>query len=102
MIKGLDDDEVEFLDMVDRKKLEQEKRLQNEEAKELLQFRMKAAALKEQKKVEEETNSKFSSLNESFTSGYIYTNGSFRSLVLRLTFHYCQFIVTALRHITRF
>jgi len=69
MIKGLDDDEVEFLDLVDRTKLEQEKRLQNEEAKELHQFRMKAAALKEQKKIEEESNPKFSSLNESFSSG---------------------------------
>lgn len=69
MIKGLDDDEIEFLDLVDQKKLEQEKRLKSEEAKELHQFRLKAAALKEQKKIEGESNSKFSSLSESFSSG---------------------------------
>lgn len=73
MIKGLDDDEIEFLDMVDRKKMEQEKRLQNEEAKELQQFRKKAAALKEQKRSDEDSDSKFSSLNESFSSGYLLT-----------------------------
>ena len=69
MIKGLDDDEIEFLDMVDRAKVEQEKRLQSEEAKELEQFRKKAAALKEQKKSEDKSNPKFSSLSESFSSG---------------------------------
>ncbi len=72
MIKGLDDDEIEFLDMVDRQKMEYEKRLQDEEAKELQQFRNKKAALKEQtaaKKIEEEITPMISTLNETFSPG---------------------------------
>lgn len=73
MIRGLDDDEIEFLDMVDRTKMEQEKRLQNEEAKELEQFRSKVAALKEKsltKKIEEDdVSSVISSITESPSSG---------------------------------
>lgn len=72
MIKGLDDDEIEFLDMVDRTKMEEEKRLMKEEAKELQEFRNKVAALKEQsltKKIEEEVTPIISSINDTLSSG---------------------------------
>ncbi|XP_065222872.1 PSME3-interacting protein isoform X2 [Planococcus citri] len=72
MIKGLDDDEIEFLDMVDRTKMEEEKRLMKEEAKELQEYRNKVAALKEQslaQKIDEEVTPVISSLNDTLTSG---------------------------------
>lgn len=42
MIRGLDDDEVEFLDMVDKNRLEAEKRAKLEDFKVLQEFREKA------------------------------------------------------------
>lgn len=48
MIKGLDDDEVEFLDLVDRSKLEEERKKSIEEAREMADFRNKVATLQEQ------------------------------------------------------
>lgn len=48
MIKGLDDDEVEFLDLVDKSKFEEEKRKYLEESKALNEFRMKRACLEEE------------------------------------------------------
>lgn len=47
MIKGLDDDEVEFLDLVDRTKLEEERRKCAEEAREIKDFRDAVATLQE-------------------------------------------------------
>lgn len=47
MIKGLDDDEVEFLDLVDRSKLEEERRKCAEEAREIKDFRDAVATLQE-------------------------------------------------------
>ncbi|PNF36981.1 hypothetical protein B7P43_G08099 [Cryptotermes secundus] len=47
MIKGLDDDEVEFLDLVDRSKLEEERRKCAEEAREMKDFRDAVATLQE-------------------------------------------------------
>ncbi|XP_066998598.2 PSME3-interacting protein isoform X1 [Anabrus simplex] len=55
MIKGLDDDEVEFLDLVDRSKLEEEKRKSDEEAREIKDFRNAVASLQE-KSLEERIN----------------------------------------------
>ncbi|XP_057333814.1 PSME3-interacting protein isoform X2 [Microplitis mediator] len=52
MIKGLDDDEVEFLDLVDRKKLEEERKKNEEEAQELRDFKARVASL--QDKMQEE------------------------------------------------
>ncbi|KAG8038101.1 hypothetical protein G9C98_006426 [Cotesia typhae] len=52
MIKGLDDDEVEFLDLVDRKKLEEERKKKEEEAQELRNFKKAVASL--QDKMQEE------------------------------------------------
>ncbi|XP_020278062.1 protein FAM192A isoform X2 [Pseudomyrmex gracilis] len=49
MIKGLDDDEVEFLDLVDRTKLEEERKKNLEEEKEMRDYKAKVASLKEQK-----------------------------------------------------
>ncbi|XP_055531953.1 PSME3-interacting protein [Wyeomyia smithii] len=49
MIKTLDDDEVEFLDMVDKNKLNAERQAQIEEAKEMSEFRQKVASLHEQR-----------------------------------------------------
>ncbi|KAL1138232.1 hypothetical protein AAG570_009921 [Ranatra chinensis] len=47
MIKGLDDDEVEFLDLVDRSKLEEERKKTVEEEREMADFRNKVASLQE-------------------------------------------------------
>lgn len=74
MIKGLDDDEIEFLDLVDRTKMEAEKRLMNEEAKELQLFRSRKAALKEQtmaQKIEDEVAPAISTINEAISSGLV-------------------------------
>lgn len=48
MIKGLDDDEIEFLDLVDRSKLEEERKKCAEEAREMADFRNKVKTLQEQ------------------------------------------------------
>lgn len=74
MIKGLDDDEIEFLDMVDRTKMAEEKRLMKEEAKELQEYRNKVAALKEQsltQKIDEEVTPVISSLNDTLSSALV-------------------------------
>lgn len=47
MIKGLDDDEVEFLDLVDRTKLEEERKKNLEEQKEMRDFKAAVASLQE-------------------------------------------------------
>ncbi|XP_003700761.1 PSME3-interacting protein isoform X2 [Megachile rotundata] len=47
MIKGLDDDEVEFLDLVDRTKLEEERKKHLEEEKEMRDFKAAVASLQE-------------------------------------------------------
>lgn len=47
LIRGLDDDEINFLDIVDRAKLDAEKRQQLQEDNELLEFRERVATLQE-------------------------------------------------------
>lgn len=47
MIKGLDDDEVEFLDLIDRTKMEEERKKNLEEEKEVQEFKAKVATLQE-------------------------------------------------------
>lgn len=47
MIRGLDDDEVEFLDLVDRTKMEEERKKNLEEEKEMKEFKAKVASLQE-------------------------------------------------------
>uniref|UniRef100_A0A182Q603 FAM192A/Fyv6 N-terminal domain-containing protein n=1 Tax=Anopheles farauti TaxID=69004 RepID=A0A182Q603_9DIPT len=49
MIKGLDDDEVEFLDLVDKNRMQAERQAQIEEQKELNEFRAKVATLQEKR-----------------------------------------------------
>ncbi|EAT33605.1 AAEL014104-PB [Aedes aegypti] len=49
MIKGLDDDEVEFLDLVDKNKMNAERKAQLEEAKEMNEFRQQVASLQEKR-----------------------------------------------------
>ncbi|ETN61785.1 NEFA-interacting nuclear protein NIP30 [Anopheles darlingi] len=49
MIKGLDDDEVEFLDLVDKNRMNAERQAQLEERKELNEFRAKVATLQEKR-----------------------------------------------------
>lgn len=44
MIRGLDDDEVQFLDLVDKNRLEAEKKQKIEEAKIMEEFRQKSSA----------------------------------------------------------
>lgn len=48
MIKGLDDDEIEFLDLVDRTKIAADRRKNLEEEKELSDYRNRVAHLQEQ------------------------------------------------------
>ncbi|BES96353.1 NEFA-interacting nuclear protein NIP30 [Nesidiocoris tenuis] len=48
MIKGLDDDEVDFLDLVDRSKMEEERKKAVEEQREIADFRNRVASLQEQ------------------------------------------------------
>lgn len=45
MIRGLDDDEVDFLELVDRTKLAEERRQFIEEAREIEEFRSKVSTL---------------------------------------------------------
>ncbi|KAJ8928210.1 hypothetical protein NQ314_019274 [Rhamnusium bicolor] len=47
MIKGLDDDEIEFLDLVDRTKLEADRKKELEEERELNDYRTRVAILQE-------------------------------------------------------
>lgn len=47
MIRGLDDDEVQFLESVDRTQISVERRRQLEEAVEMEEFRSKRATLEE-------------------------------------------------------
>ncbi|KAG5865936.1 hypothetical protein JTB14_011970 [Gonioctena quinquepunctata] len=47
MIKGLDDDEIEFLDLVDRTKIEADRKKEIEEQEELLDYRNRVAILQE-------------------------------------------------------
>lgn len=47
MIKGLDDDEVDFLDLVDRTKMQVERQHNLEEARELQEYRQQVASLQE-------------------------------------------------------
>lgn len=47
MIKGLDDDEIDFLEFVDKKKMEVEQLKELEEKKALLEFRKHVEKLKE-------------------------------------------------------
>ncbi|XP_052889532.1 PSME3-interacting protein [Anopheles moucheti] len=49
MIKGLDDDEVEFLDLVDKNRMQAERQAHLEEQKELNEFRAKVATLHEKR-----------------------------------------------------
>lgn len=48
MIRGLDDDEVEYLSYVDQRKLTEERKKIEEEQQELRDFREKVATLQEQ------------------------------------------------------
>ncbi|KAG8237049.1 hypothetical protein J437_LFUL016115 [Ladona fulva] len=48
MIKGLDDEEVEFLDLIEQRKAEEEKRKWAEDAKEIQEFRDRVVSLQEQ------------------------------------------------------
>lgn len=47
LIRGLDDDEVDFLEIVDKAKSDAERRQQLEEKNELLEFRQRVATLQE-------------------------------------------------------
>lgn len=59
MIKGLDDDEIEFLDLVDRTKLEADRKKEIEEEIELSDYRNRVAILQE-KSVEERLQAEIS------------------------------------------
>lgn len=59
MIKGLDDDEIEFLDLVDRTKLEADRKKEIEEEIELKDYRTRVAILQE-KSIEERIQAEIS------------------------------------------
>uniref|UniRef100_A0A8D8GZ27 Protein FAM192A n=1 Tax=Culex pipiens TaxID=7175 RepID=A0A8D8GZ27_CULPI len=59
MIKTLDDDEVEFLDLVDKNKINAERQAHIEEQKEMNEFRQKVATLQE-KRLEEQIQQQIS------------------------------------------
>lgn len=48
LIRGLDDDEINFLDIVDKAKIEAEKQQQIQEKNELSEFRQRVASLQNQ------------------------------------------------------
>lgn len=48
LIRGLDDDEVQFLELVDQNKIDAEKKQLREERKELQEFRDRVATLQEE------------------------------------------------------
>lgn len=48
LVRGLDDDEINFLDIVDKAKLDAERKLQMQDDSELAEFRERAATLQEQ------------------------------------------------------
>lgn len=48
LIRGLDDDEINFLDIIDKAKLDAEKKKQMQENNEMLEFRQRVATLHEQ------------------------------------------------------
>lgn len=48
MIRGLDDDDIDHLDLVDKKRMEEEKLQRQEELKELREYREKVAAIQEE------------------------------------------------------
>lgn len=48
MIRGLDDDDIDHLDLVDKKRMEEEKLHRQEEMKELREYREKVAAMQEE------------------------------------------------------
>merc|ERR1711872_73222 len=52
MVRGLEDDEVDFLELVDRTKLQEEKRVKIEESSAMAEYRKKVSAM--QKKAAEE------------------------------------------------
>jgi hypothetical protein len=47
MIKGLDDDEIEFLDLIDRTKMAEERKKNLEDEKEMQDFKAAVASLQE-------------------------------------------------------
>lgn len=80
MIKGLDDDEVEFLDLVDRTKLEEERKKNLEEEKEMMEFKAAVATLQE-KSLDERLKQELKKPN---TTNKNISSGSGRNSQLRL------------------
>ncbi|XP_015510535.1 PSME3-interacting protein isoform X1 [Neodiprion lecontei] len=80
MIKGLDDDEVEFLDLVDRTKLEEERKKNLEEEKEMRDFKAAVASLHE-KSLDERLKQE---LKKPQTTNKNMSSGSGRNSQLRL------------------
>ncbi|XP_049790032.1 PSME3-interacting protein isoform X3 [Schistocerca nitens] len=81
MIKGLDDDEIEFLDLVDRTKLEAERLKSQEEAREIRDFR-DAVARQQERSIEDRINSEIRSRPPSTASSL--SSASSRSSQARL------------------
>lgn len=62
LIRGLDDDEINFLDIVDKAKLDAEKQKLMQDKNEMLEFRQRVASLQEQ--TIEQVHVKLSKLHE--------------------------------------
>jgi uncharacterized membrane protein len=70
MIRGLDDDDIDHLDLVDKKRLEEEKLQRQEELKELREYREKVAAMQEEN--EDKVSQIVASLDVFLTYSLIY------------------------------
>ncbi|XP_075229018.1 PSME3-interacting protein isoform X4 [Lycorma delicatula] len=93
MIKGLDDDEVEFLDLVDRSKLEEERKKSAEEAREMADFRNAVASLQEQsleQRIQQEIKSKVATvpITNRFCQ-YLIRNCASKCTSNRITMYWC-------------
>lgn len=80
MIRGLDDDDIDHLDLVDKKRLEEEKLQRQEELKELREYREKVAAMQEENEDKVGILSKFS---EYIEQKFVICRKIFKTLTLK-------------------
>lgn len=81
LIRGLDDDEINFLDIVDKAKLDAEKQKLIQDKNEMLEFRQRVASLQEQ--TIEQVHVKSSKLHEIIQINFEYVILNFRKLAKR-------------------
>lgn len=84
MIKGLDDDEIEFLDLVDRTKLAADRKKNMEEEKELNDYRNRVATLQE-KSLEEKIHSEINVAKPKLTNNRTSQTQLLKGVVVKKT-----------------